>query len=330
MRLFVTGGAGFIGSNYVRQVLAGHPEDEVVCFDLLTYAGNRASLADVEADARFDFVQGDVADPDAVGEAMAGCDAVVNFAAESHVDRSILDAGAFVRTNVGGVQVLLDAARRLGVDRFLHVSTDETYGSIEVGSFREGDALEPNSPYAASKAAADLLARSYFVTHGLPVVVTRSSNNYGPYQFPEKVLPVFVTNLMEGRPVPLYGDGGNVRDWCWVEDNCRGVDLVLRKGVEGEIYNIGAGNEVPNVDVTRKLLDIFGLGEDMIRWVPDRPGHDRRYSIATDKARALGWEPEMPLDEGLRRTVEWYRDNEDWWRPLMDRAADGVLPTTRV
>ena len=330
MRLFVTGGAGFIGSNYVRQVLAGHPEDEVVCFDLLTYAGNRASLADVEADARFDFVQGDVADPDAVGEAMAGCDAVVNFAAESHVDRSILDAGAFVRTNVGGVQVLLDAARRLGVGRFLHVSTDETYGSIEVGSFREGDALEPNSPYAASKAAADLLARSYFVTHGLPVVVTRSSNNYGPYQFPEKVLPVFVTNLMEGRPVPLYGDGGNVRDWCWVEDNCRGVDLVLRKGVEGEIYNIGAGNEVPNVDVTRKLLDIFGLGEDMIRWVPDRPGHDRRYSIATDKARALGWEPEMPLDEGLRRTVEWYRDNEDWWRPLMDRAADGVLPTTRV
>ena len=330
MRLFVTGGAGFIGSNYVRQVLAGHPEDEVVCFDLLTYAGNRASLADVEADARFDFVQGDVADPDAVGEAMAGCDAVVNFAAESHVDRSILDAGAFVRTNVGGVQVLLDAARRLGVGRFLHVSTDETYGSIEVGSFREGDALEPNSPYAASKAAADLRARSYFVTHGLPVVVTRSSNNYGPYQFPEKVLPVFVTNLMEGRPVPLYGDGGNVRDWCWVEDNCRGVDLVLRKGVEGEIYNIGAGNEVPNVDVTRKLLDIFGLGEDMIRWVPDRPGHDRRYSIATDKARALGWEPEMPLDEGLRRTVEWYRDNEDWWRPLMDRAADGVLPTTRV
>lgn len=328
MRLFVTGGCGFIGSNFVRHVLSSDPDTHVVNFDLLTYAGNEANLADVESDPRYVFVKGDIADRDAVRDAMDGCDGVVNFAAESHVDRSILDAAAFVRTNIQGVQTLLDVAREIGVERFLHISTDETYGSIDTGSFSETDMLEPNSPYAASKAGADLLVRSYHVTHGMPVLVTRSSNNYGPYQFPEKVLPLFITNLIDGEQVPLYGDGRNVRDWLHVEDNCRGIDIVFRKGNVGEIYNIGAGNEIPNIELTRRLLDIFGAGEDMIRNVPDRPGHDLRYSVATEKVRALGWEPNLPLDDGLRRTVEWYRENEAWWRPLKVRAEDAKLPTT--
>jgi len=327
MRMFVTGGAGFIGSNFIRLVLAERSDVDVVNFDLLTYAGNESTVADLPS-GRHNLVRGDIADPAAVADAMAGCDVVVNFAAESHVDRSILDSSAFVRTNVAGVQVLLDSARRIGIERFLHISTDETYGSIDSGSFREGDPLEPNSPYAASKAAADLLVRSYFVTHRMPVLVTRSSNNYGPYQFPEKVLPVFITNLMDGLAVPLYGEGLNVRDWTFVEDNCRGLLAVFERGVEGEVYNVGAHNEVPNIEMTRKLLGIFGLGEDMVKFVPDRPGHDLRYSIHTDKIRALGWEPEVSLDDGLARTVAWFRENEDWWRPLKARASEGALPTT--
>lgn len=328
MRLFVTGGAGFIGSNFIRHVLATYPDYSVVNYDLLTYAGNPATVADLEGDSRYTFVPGDIADLARVSEAMWGCDGVVNFAAESHVDRSILDASAFVRTNIGGVQVLLDAAREASVGRFLHVSTDETYGSIEPGSFSEGDPLEPNSPYAASKAGADLLVRSYFVTHGMPVVVTRSSNNYGPWQFPEKVLPLFVTNLIDGEQVPLYGEGRNVRDWCFVEDNCRGIDTVLHHGREGEVYNIGAGNEITNLELTRRLLAIFGASEDMIRLVPDRPGHDLRYSINTDKVRKLGWEPQVSLDDGIQRAVEWYRSHESWWRPLKTKAAESALPST--
>ncbi len=330
MRIFVTGGCGFIGSNFVRHILSKYPDYQVVNFDLLTYAGNRASLADCEADARYQFIEGDIADMPSVKEAMAGCDTVVNFAAESHVDRSILDASAFIRTNVAGVQVLLDAAKGHGVHRFVHISTDETYGSIVDGSFNENDCLSPNSPYAASKAAADLLVRSYFVTHKAPVLVTRSSNNYGPFQFPEKFLPVAITNLIDGKPIPLYGDGANVRDWLHVEDNCRGIDAVLHRGTEGEIYNIGAGNEVTNLDVATALASMFGASSDAIQFVPDRPGHDMRYSVIIEKVGQLGWRAEVPFTDGLKASVEWYRENEAWWRPLKDRARAGALPTTQI
>lgn len=312
MKLFVTGGAGFIGSNYVRLVL-GSTDDEVTVYDALTYAGNLENLAGLDADPRFSFVKGDICDREAVREAMAGHDVVVHFAAESHVDRSIVDPDTFVRTNCDGTNVLCDTARHLEVERFLHISTDEVYGSIDVGSFRETDRLGPRSPYSASKAGSDLIALSYHETYGLPVVITRSSNNFGPYQFPEKVIPLFVTNLLEGQKVPLYGDGMNVRDWCYVEDNCAGVDLVRREGVVGEIYNIGAGNELPNRELTMKILALLGHDESMIQPVEDRLGHDRRYSIDCTKVRELGWAPQRDLDEALAQTVAWYRDNRGWW-----------------
>ena len=315
MKLFVTGAAGFIGSNYVRHVLST-TDDEVTVFDALTYAGNLSSLADIADDPRFSFVQGDICDRSAVAEAMAGHDAVVHFAAESHVDRSIVDPDTFVRTNCLGTNVMCDVARRLEVDRFLHISTDEVYGSIEEGSFVETDRLEPRSPYSSSKAGSDLIALSYEETYGLPVLVTRSSNNFGPYQFPEKVIPLFVTNLLDGRKVPLYGDGLNIRDWIFVMDNCAGVDLVLRRGEIGEIYNIGGGNETTNRELTDKVLALLGAGEEMIEYVQDRLGHDRRYSIDCSKARALGWAPSRSLDEALAETVEWYRANRAWWEPL--------------
>ncbi len=315
MKLFVTGGAGFIGSNYVHHVLATS-DDEVTVFDALTYAGNLDNLKDIDGDPRLRFVQGDICDRAAVTEAMAGHDAVVHFAAESHVDRSILDPDAFVKTNCDGTNVMCDVATKLEVDRFLHISTDEVYGSIDEGSFTETDPLGPRSPYSASKAGSDLIALAYHETYGLPVLVTRSSNNFGPYQFPEKVIPLFVTNLLEGAKVPLYGDGLNVRDWCYVEDNCVGVDVVLRNGAIGEIYNIGAGNEVPNVELTHKILAALGFGTEKIDYVEDRLGHDRRYSIDTSKAQALGWKPARELDEALEATVAWYRDNRWWWEPL--------------
>ncbi len=315
MRLFVTGGAGFIGSNYVRHVLA-ETDDSVTVFDALTYAGNLDNLRDLEADPRYAFVKGDITDREAVTAALAGHDAVVHFAAESHVDRSIVSPDEFVRTNCDGTNVMCDVARRFGVERFVHISTDEVYGSIEDGSFVETDPLGPRSPYSASKAGSDLIALAYHSTYGLPVVVTRSSNNFGPYQFPEKVIPLFVTNLLDGKKVPLYGDGMNVRDWCYVEDNCRGVDLVLRQGELGEVYNIGAGNEVPNRELTESVLGLLGHDESMIEYVTDRLGHDRRYSIDTTKVRSLGWVPQRDLDEALAATVEWYRDNRWWWEPL--------------
>ncbi len=315
MKLFVTGAAGFIGSNYVRHVLAT-TDDEVTVFDALTYAGNLSSLADVADDPRYSFVQGDICDRDAVAAAMAGHDAVVHFAAESHVDRSIVDPDTFVRTNCLGTNVLCDVARHVEVERFLHISTDEVYGSIDEGSFVESDRLGPRSPYSSSKAGSDLIALSYEETYGLPVIVTRSSNNFGPYQFPEKVIPLFVTNLLDGRKVPLYGDGLNVRDWIYVEDNCAGVDLVLRRGALGEVYNIGGGNETTNRELTEKVLALCGAGEEMIQYVEDRLGHDRRYSIDCSKARALGWSPSRTLDEALAATVEWYRANRAWWEPL--------------
>src|SRR6478752_4977078 len=315
MRLLVTGGAGFIGSNYVHWVLA-NTDDSVTVFDALTYAGNLANLRDVEDDPRYAFVKGDITDREAVLAALDGHDAVVHFAAESHVDRSIASPDEFVHTNCDGTNVMCDVARRVGVERFLHISTDEVYGSIEVGSFTEDDRLSPRSPYSASKAGSDLIALSYHSTYGLPVLVTRSSNNFGPYQFPEKVIPLFVTNLLEGKKVPLYGDGMNVRDWCYVGDNCRGVDLVLRRGTVGEIYNIGAGNEVPNRYLTESILEILGHDDSMIDYVEDRLGHDRRYSIDISKVRALGWAPRREFREALEATVAWYRDNRSWWEPL--------------
>jgi dTDP-glucose 4,6-dehydratase len=320
VKLFVTGAAGFIGSNYVRLVLSSS-DDEVTVFDALTYAGRRENLADLSNDSRSRFVHGDICDRDAVLAAMDGHDAVVHFAAETHVDRSIVGPDAFVRTNCDGTNVLCDVARQVGVDRFLHISTDEVYGSIAHGSFTEADRLSPRSPYSASKAGSDLIALSYHTTYGLPVIVSRSSNNFGPYQFPEKVIPLFVTNLFDGLKVPLYGDGGNVRDWCYVEDNCRAVDLVLRKGSVGEIYNIGAGNEITNRELTGKLLELVGRDKSFIDPVEDRLGHDRRYSITTDKIEALGWRPQHELDDALAATVAWYRDNRAWWEPLRARAA---------
>ena len=315
MRLFVTGGAGFIGSNYVRHVLATS-DDEVTVFDALTYAGNLETLQDLQENPRFRFVQGDITDREAVGAAMPGHDLVVHFAAESHVDRSIVDPDAFVKTNCDGTNVMCDIARRVGVERFLHISTDEVYGSIDEGSFTETDPLGPRSPYSASKAGSDLIALAYHDTYDLPVIVTRSSNNFGPWQYPEKVIPLFTTNLLDGKKVPLYGDGLNVRDWCYVEDNCAGVDTVLRKGAIGEIYNIGAGNEEPNRFLTDSILEILGFGEEMIEYVEDRLGHDRRYSIDCSKARALGWAPQREFREALETTVAWYRDNRWWWEPL--------------
>ena len=320
MRLLVTGGAGFIGSNYVHHVLE-HSDDSVTVFDALTYAGNLDNLRDLEGNPRYAFVQGDITDRAAVTAALDGHDAVVHFAAESHVDRSITSPDEFVHTNCDGTNVMCDVARNVGVDRFLHISTDEVYGSIEDGSFSESDRLEPRSPYSASKAGSDLIALSYRTTFDLPVLVTRSSNNFGPYQFPEKVIPLFVTNLLEGEKVPLYGDGLNIRDWCHVADNCAAVDLVLRHGTVGEIYNIGAGNEITNRELTDAILGLLGHGDEMIRYVDDRLGHDRRYSISTEKIEELGWKPARELREALEATVVWYRDNPWWWQPLRATSA---------
>ena len=318
MKLFVTGGAGFIGSNYVRHVLRSS-DDEVTVYDALTYAGNLSTLRDVDDDPRYRFVKGNICDPGTLEEAMAGHDAVVHFSAESHVDRSILGPDDFVNTNCFGTNVVMDTARRLEIGRVVHVGTDEVYGSVETGSSKETDPLEPRSPYSASKAGSDLIALSYHHTHGLPVTVTRCTNNFGPYQYPEKAIPLFTTNLLDGRPLPLYGDGLNERDWLYVDDHCSGVHLVLHEGEHGEIYNIGAGNETPNRVLVDKLLELLGVGEEMVDYVEDRLGHDRRYSVDIAKITALGWRKERTLDEALAATVDWYRDNRWWWDPLKSR-----------
>jgi dTDP-glucose 4,6-dehydratase len=314
MKILVTGGAGFIGSNYVRHVLSAHPGDSVVNLDKLTYAGNLENLRDVEKSSRYTFVHGDICDGARVREVMRGVDAVVHFAAETHVDRSNLGADEFLRTNVTGTFTLLEAARELNVGRFLAVSTDEVYGSLAEGAAREGDPLNPSNPYSASKAAADLLVRAYWTTHHLPVLITRSSNNFGPYQYPEKVIPLFVTNALEGKPLPLYGDGRNVRD------NCAAIDLVLRKGHDGEVYNIGGGTEVENIALTRRILSLLGQPESLIVPVADRPGHDRRYALDSSKVETLGWTPATSFDTALAATVEWYRAHEAWWKPIKSGA----------
>jgi dTDP-glucose 4,6-dehydratase len=324
VRVLVTGGAGFIGSHFVRETLKGrypHLEGaEVVVLDALTYAGTLTNLAEVATSDRLRFVHGDIRDPVAVAGAMAGADVVVHFAAESHVDRSIGGAADFVSTNVAGTQTLLQAALEREVRKFVHVSTDEVYGSIEAGSWTEDDPLLPNSPYSAAKASSDLMARAYHVTHGLPVCTTRCSNNYGPHQYPEKVIPLFVTNLLDGRPVPLYGDGLNRRDWLHVDDHCRAIALVAERGTPGEVYNIGGGTELSNLELTRLLLAAVGADETMIRRVPDRKGHDRRYSVDWSRIGGLGYVPRTGFSEGLAATVDWYKCHRAWWEPLAARA----------
>lgn len=320
--LLVTGGAGFIGSNYVRWVLA-HTEDRVRIYDALTYAGNPATVTELQAlgGDRVEFVHADICDPAAMVAALGGMDIVVHFAAESHVDRSISGPGQFAVTNCVGTNVVCAAALEVGVGKVIHISTDEVYGSVEHGESSERDLLDPRSPYSASKAGSDLIARSYFSTFGLPVVVTRSSNNFGPYQYPEKMIPLFVTNLLEDKRVPLYGDGLNRRDWLHVEDNCAAVDRVVRVGVPGEIYNIGGGTELTNRDLTERILALAGQGPDMIEPVADRLGHDRRYAVDTAKVSGLGWTPTIGIDDGLEATFRWYVEHRAWWEPLKARDA---------
>jgi dTDP-glucose 4,6-dehydratase len=323
VRYFVTGAAGFIGSHFVRELLAGSYGGEVsgvTVYDKLTYAGNLANLASVSEDQRYAFVQGDICDGAALDSVLPGHDVVVNFAAETHVDRSISGPQDFVVTNVVGAQSLFDACLRHSIPRTVHIGTDEVYGSIETGSWTEEEPLRPNSPYSAAKAAAELLVRAYYVTYGLNISSTRCSNNYGPYQFPEKVIPLFVTNLIDGQQVPLYGDGLNVRDWLHVDDHCRGISIAIDKGQPGESYNIGGGLELNNRELTERVLEAMGADWSSVRPVEDRKGHDRRYSVDDSKLRALGYAPAHDFEEGLAETVAWYRENEAWWRPLKDKA----------
>ncbi|HSQ36659.1 MAG TPA: dTDP-glucose 4,6-dehydratase [Acidimicrobiia bacterium] len=315
-RYLVTGGAGFIGSNFVRHLLAHEPEATVTNLDLLTYAGVEATVRELDADPRHRFVRGDIGDAGLVDRLVPGHDVVVNFAAETHVDRSIAGPAVFLQTNVVGTGVLLDAARRHGISRFLQVSTDEVYGSLAEGFAPEEAPLRPSSPYSASKAAGDLLVGSYAVTYGYGAIVTRCTNNYGPYQFPEKVIPLFVTNLLEGRKVPLYGEGRNERDWLHVDDHCAALHLLADRGAPGEVYNIGADAQLANIELTRRILAALGAGEEMIERVPDRPGHDLRYAVDSSKLRRLGWAPAHSFEDHLAATIEWYRSRPDWWRPL--------------
>ncbi|MFH1369620.1 MAG: dTDP-glucose 4,6-dehydratase [Elusimicrobiota bacterium] len=320
MRILVTGGAGFIGSNFIRYILNTHGSYKVINLDKLTYAGNLDNLRDIEKYSRYKFVKGDICDHKLVDRLVPRVDAVINFAAETHVDRSIMESGSFIKTDVFGTHTLLEAAKKHGTKRYIQISTDEVYGSIRKGSFTEKSPLSPNSPYSSSKAGGDLLARSYFVTHKVPVIITRASNNFGPYQFPEKVIPLFVTNALENKRLPLYGDGRNVRDWLYVIDHCKAIDLVLRKGRIGEIYNIGGGNEINNLELTNFILKFTGRGKELIKRVADRPGHDRRYSLDYSKImKELGYRPSRNFNELMEYTVNWYAQNRAWWKILKDR-----------
>jgi dTDP-glucose 4,6-dehydratase len=318
MNMLVTGGSGFIGSNFVRYMLNKHHDATIINLDKLTYAGNPDNLKDVENNPNYSFVLGDICDQNIVDKVMEEeqIDHVVHFAAESHVDRSIVDGSAFVRTNLLGTYTLLDAALRHGIEQFIHISTDEVYGSTIEGSFKETDILNPSSPYSSSKAGSDLLARSYRMTHDLPVIITRCTNNFGPCQYPEKLIPLFITNLLDDTKVPVYGTGQNVRDWIYVLDHCRAIEFILRNGEVGEIYNIGGGAEMTNLEITGSILKILGKNDSMIEYVKDRPGHDFRYSLDCSKLRDLGWMPKHTFEEALEKTVRWYINNEGWWRKL--------------
>jgi dTDP-glucose 4,6-dehydratase len=319
VRILITGGAGFIGSNFTEYMLNKYPKYKITVFDAMTYASNPDTIARLKKRKNFRFIKGDITVNKQAARAVKGQDAVVNFAAETHVDRSIMGPGAFMDTNVKGAQNLLEAARLSGVKKFLHISTDEVYGSKKSGRSKENDRLDPTSPYSSSKAAADLVALSYYKTYGLPVIITRSSNNFGPYQHPEKFIPLFITRGIEGMDLPLYGDGKNVRNWIYVEDNCAGIDAALHKGRPGEVYNIGGGVEVPNIHVAKEIVKELGKSEGIIKQVRDRPAHDRRYALDSGKLKKLGWRTKYSFDQALEKTIEWYRDNEKWWKALKNK-----------
>ncbi|KKP93985.1 MAG: dTDP-glucose 4,6-dehydratase [Parcubacteria group bacterium GW2011_GWA1_36_12] len=326
MKLLVTGGAGFIGSNFIHYWLKNHPDDEIINFDKLTYAGNLDNLKSIEKNPNYTFIKGDIVSVEDVEKAVREVDAIVNFAAESHVDRSIIDPAPFITTNVLGTQILLDAALKSKAVRFHHVSTDEVYGALTLDSqekFSEETPYHPNSPYAASKAASDHLVRAYYETYRLPITISNCSNNFGPYQFPEKLISLTITNLLEGKKAPVYGDGKYMRDWLYVEDHCSAIDLILKKGKVGETYCIGVDNDIPNIEVVKKILEILGKGHEEIEYVKDRPGHDRRYAIDANKIKnKLGWKSEFNFEESLKLTVKWYQDNEDWWKKLKNKDFD--------
>ena len=326
MKLLVTGGAGFIGSNFIHYWLKNHPDDEIINFDKLTYAGNLDNLKSIEKNPNYTFIKGDIVSVEDVEKAVREVDAIVNFAAESHVDRSIIDPAPFITTNVLGTQILLDAALKSKAVRFHHVSTDEVYGALTLDSqekFSEETPYHPNSPYAASKAASDHLVRAYYETYRLPITISNCSNNFGPYQFPEKLISLTITNLLEGKKAPVYGDGKYMRDWLYVEDHCSAIDLILEKGKVGETYCIGVDNDIPNIEVVKKILEILGKGHQEIEYVKDRPGHDRRYAIDANKIKnKLGWKSEFNFEESLKLTVKWYQDNEDWWKKLKNKDFD--------
>ncbi|MEE9591427.1 MAG: dTDP-glucose 4,6-dehydratase [Thermodesulfobacteriota bacterium] len=317
MKILITGGAGFIGSHFIRYILRRYPDYEVINMDKLTYAGNLENLHDIEGDRRYRFVKGDICDVELVDKMAKEVDCIINFAAETHVDRSIIDPAAFIRTDVQGTHILLEAARKYKHGRYLQISTDEVYGSIDKGSFREDDPLCPNSPYAASKAGADLLTLAYVKTYDFPAIITRSSNNFGPNQYPEKFMPLFIINAMQEKPLPLYGDGKNIRDWIYVEDNCAGIDCVLHNGKEGEVYNIGGGNERTNIEIVDMILKATNKPKDLIKFVKDRPGHDRRYSLDCEKAKGLGFRPAHEFEDAIQETVGWYVKNKGWWERIM-------------
>jgi dTDP-glucose 4,6-dehydratase len=319
MKLFITGGAGFIGSNFIRYMLKKYPNYKIINYDKLTYAGNLNNLRDIEKSPRYKFVKGDICDFKLASKYIKECDAVINFAAETHVDRSILNADQFIKTSVNGTFALLEASKFYQIEKYIQISTDEVYGSILKGSFTENSPIYPNSPYSSAKASADLLVRSYFTTYGFPAIITRCSNNYGPYQYPEKVIPLFVTNALDDIEVPLYGDGKNVRDWLFVLDHCRGIDIAMHKGKNGEVYNIGGGTELTNIELTKKVLEIVGKPLSLIKRVSDRPGHDRRYSINCSKIAKLGYKPAYKIEKALTETVNWYIQNQHIWRPLKNK-----------
>ncbi len=323
-KILVTGGAGFIGSNFIRHILNKYDDYHVVNLDKLTYCGNPDNLKDISKDKHYKFVKGDIADAKIVEKAAKGCDIIINFAAETHVDRSIYGAAEFVRTNIFGTHTLLEVVKKFKTELYIQISTDEVFGSIPDGSFKEDDPLRPNSPYSASKAGADLLVRSYFVTYKSPVIITRSSNNFGPYQYPEKIIPLFITNLLQNKKIPRYADGMNVRDWLYVVDNCEAIDLIMHKGKAGEIYNIGGTTEITNLELTYNILEMLGKDKRSIEYVKDRPGHDKRYSLDITKLKGLGWHPKHNFKEALETTIDWYRNNEPWWTKLLKGSVEGV------